>query len=74
MVFPLDVEANWHNPDNLQKVKPPLVIKNQSGRPKEPKRYQSRNEDPKSKNCGRCGSTGHNRDFCMAPLPRTQVE
>ncbi|PWA61860.1 hypothetical protein CTI12_AA368790 [Artemisia annua] len=72
MVFPLDEEANWHKPGDLQTVKPPLFPKNQSGRPKEPKRFLSKNEDPKSKNCGRCGATGHNRDYCMAPLPSTQ--
>lgn len=74
MVFPLDEEAKWHNPGDLQTVKPPLFPTKQSGRPKEPKRFLSKNEDPKSKVCGRCGVTGHNRDYCMAPLPNTQVQ
>ncbi|PWA81460.1 transposase, MuDR, MULE transposase domain protein [Artemisia annua] len=68
MVFPLDEEANWHNPGNLQKVKPP-VIKRQAGRPKNSDRFPSKNEEPIVKSCGRCGIEGHTREACMQPVP-----
>ncbi|PWA71871.1 transposase, MuDR, MULE transposase domain protein [Artemisia annua] len=68
MVFPLDEEANWHNPGNLQKVKPP-VIKRQAGRPKNGDRFPSKNEEPIVKSCGRCGIEGHTREACMQPVP-----
>ncbi|PWA41890.1 transposase, MuDR, MULE transposase domain protein [Artemisia annua] len=48
MVFPFDEEANWHNPGNLQKVKPLLMIKNQSGRPKDKKMYSIKKRGAKS--------------------------
>lgn len=70
MVFPLPDEANWHNPGNLPKVKPPVMVK-QAGRPKNKDRFLSKNEDPKIKHCGRCGCKSHTRDACMQPLPRS---
>ncbi|PWA94666.1 hypothetical protein CTI12_AA058000 [Artemisia annua] len=71
MVFPLPDEANWHNPGNLPKLKPPVMVKQQSGRPKKKDRFPSKNEEPKVKQCGRCGCKSHTREACMQPLPRS---
>ncbi|PWA79213.1 transposase, MuDR, MULE transposase domain protein [Artemisia annua] len=71
MVFPLPDEANWHNPGNLPKLKPPVMVKQQSGRPKNKDRFPSKNEEPKVKQCGRCGCKSHTREACMQPLPRS---
>ena len=73
MVFPLEEEANWHNPGNLQKVKPPLMDKLPAGRPKNKDRIRSKNEEPVIKKCGRCGNEGHNRESCMQPVPSSKV-
>lgn len=73
LVFPLEEESKWVNPGNLQKVKPPLMVKRQAGRPKNKDRFLLKNEEPKVKKCGRCGTEGHTREACMAPLPRTEV-
>ena len=71
MVFPLPDEPNWHDPGNLPKLKPPLMGKRQSGRPKNKDRIPSKNEEPKVKQCGRCGCKSHTREACMQPLPRS---
>ena len=70
MVFPLPDESEWHNPGNLPKLKPP-VMKRQAGRPKNKDRFMSKNEEPKPKQCGRCGCKSHTREACMQPLPRS---
>ncbi|PWA93179.1 transposase, MuDR, MULE transposase domain protein [Artemisia annua] len=71
MVFPLPDERNWHNPGNLPKLKPPAMVKQQSGRPKNKDRFPSKNEEPISKQCGRCGCKSHTREACMQPLPKS---
>lgn len=73
MVYPLEIESEWHDPGNLQKVKPPLMDKRQAGRPKNKDRFPSKNEEPKVRKCGRCGTVGHTRASCMEPVPRKQV-
>ena len=73
LVFPLVDEADWVNPGNLQKVLPPVMVKRQSGRPKNKDRIRSKNEEPKENKCGRCGNKGHTRESCMQPLPRIEV-
>ncbi|PWA75821.1 hypothetical protein CTI12_AA215570 [Artemisia annua] len=71
MVFPLPDERNWHNPGNLPKLKPPAMVKQQSGRPKNKDRFPSKYEEPISKQCGRCGCKSHTREACMQPLPKS---
>ncbi|PWA82330.1 hypothetical protein CTI12_AA176610 [Artemisia annua] len=72
MVFPLPDQQNWHNPGNLPKLKPPVMVKKQSGRPKNKDRLPSKNEEPKVKQCGRCGRKSHTREACMQPLPKSE--
>ena len=73
MVFPLDEEANWHNPGNLQEVKPPLMNKRPAGRPKNSNRFPSKNEEKIVTRCGRCGIQGHTREACMQPIASLKV-
>ncbi|PWA65285.1 hypothetical protein CTI12_AA336100 [Artemisia annua] len=38
------------------------MVKQQSGRPKNKDRFPSKNEEPKVKQCGRCGCKSHTRE------------
>ncbi|PWA77755.1 transposase, MuDR, MULE transposase domain protein [Artemisia annua] len=62
--------TEWEKPDGLQIVKPPGVIKPQSGRPKNKNRIRSQGELPTPVTCTRCWQPGHKREACRQPLPK----
>ena len=72
-VYPLRDISEWSSPDNVQEVKPPVMSKRQSGRPKNKDRIPSQGEGPKKRNCGRCGNPGHNRRSCTEPVVQKKV-
>ncbi|XP_071700457.1 uncharacterized protein [Rutidosis leptorrhynchoides] len=69
-INPLDHISEWIDPGHLQTVRPPLVTKRQSGRPKSTARIPFQGEDKdnfKSKRkCSRCLEPGHTRSTCTA--------
>lgn len=65
--------SQWEAPDDLQTVLPPIIVKRQAGRPKKKDRIRSQGEEPKRKQCTRCGATGHDRGSCSMPLVTKKV-
>ncbi|PWA56355.1 hypothetical protein CTI12_AA419790 [Artemisia annua] len=70
LVYPVGSSTEWEKPDGLQIVKPPGVIKPQSGRPKNKDRIKSQGELPTPVTCTRCWQPGHKREACRQPLPK----
>ncbi|PWA68719.1 hypothetical protein CTI12_AA302420 [Artemisia annua] len=67
-MYPLKEMKMWSTPGDLQVVKPPYIVKRQSGRPKDNKRILSQGEEPRRYSCGRCGVVGHTRANCNMAL------
>ncbi|PWA90834.1 transposase, MuDR, MULE transposase domain protein [Artemisia annua] len=72
LIYPLGEYNSWELPTNLQVVKPPSMVKPQSGRPKNKDRIRSQGEEPRENSCQRCGSGAHTRGECSAPLPKNK--
>lgn len=70
---PVQDVSTWEGPDDLQRVLPPVIVKRQSGRPKNKDRIRSQGEEPKRKQCTICGATGHERGSCSMPLVTKKV-
>lgn len=73
LVYPVGEVSSWQCPSYLQVVKPPLMAKPQSGRPKNKDRIRSQGEEPVPVKCGRCGNVGHTRQSCRETLPKKKV-
>ena len=73
LVFPVGEVSSWQCPNYLKVVKPPFMVKPQSGRPKNKDRVRSQGEEPVPVKCGRCGNTGHTRKSCRETLPKKKV-
>ena len=73
LVYPVGESSEWEKPDGLQIVKPPGVIRKQSGRPKNKNRIASQGGVPTLVTCTRCWKVGHMRQSCMEPLPKRNV-
>lgn len=73
LVYPVGSSTEWEKPDGLLIVKPPGVIKPQSGRPKNKDRKPSQGELPTPVTCTRCWKPGHKRQACREPLPKHNV-
>ncbi|PWA84770.1 hypothetical protein CTI12_AA156180 [Artemisia annua] len=67
-MYPLKEMKMWSTPSDPQVVKPPYIVKRQSGRPKDNKRILSQGEEPRRYSCGRCGVVGHTRANCNVAL------
>ncbi|XP_071717843.1 uncharacterized protein [Rutidosis leptorrhynchoides] len=69
-INPLDHISEWIYPGHLQTVRPPLVTKRQSGRPKSTARIPFQGEDKDNfkfkRKCSRCLEPGHTRSTCTA--------
>ena len=72
LIYPLGEDDSWELPTNLQVVKPPSMVKPQSGRPKNKDRIRSQGEEPRVNSCQRCGSDAHTRGECNTPLPKNK--
>ena len=73
LVFPVGEVSGWQCPNYLKVVKPPVMVKPQSGRPKNKDRVRSQGEEPVPVKCGRCGNLGHTRQSCRETLPKKKV-
>ncbi|GJW72014.1 transposase, MuDR, MULE transposase domain protein [Tanacetum coccineum] len=73
IIYPLQDVSSWHTPHDLQVVLPPILCKNQPGRPKNKDRIPSQGEGWINNKCGRCGAKGYNRTACNVPLPKHQT-
>nr|GEZ85829.1 transposase, MuDR, MULE transposase domain protein [Tanacetum cinerariifolium] len=67
-----DLVQRWYcdRRDKYKVVKPPLMDKRPSGRPKSTNRIRSQGEKPVQIRCGRCGAHGHNRQSCRETMPK----
>ncbi|PWA65663.1 hypothetical protein CTI12_AA332450 [Artemisia annua] len=74
LVFPVGEVSSWQCPNYLKVVKPPLMVKPQSGRPKNKDRVRSQGEEPVPVKCGRCGNPGHTRKSCRETLPKKKAK
>ncbi|PWA48703.1 transposase, MuDR, MULE transposase domain protein [Artemisia annua] len=69
-MYPLKDIKMWSTPSDPQVVKPPYIVKRQSGRPKDNHRILSQGEEPRRYSCGRCGVVGHTRANCNVALKK----
>ncbi|XP_071727070.1 uncharacterized protein [Rutidosis leptorrhynchoides] len=70
-IQPLDHISEWVDPGKIPTVRPPLLQKRQSGRPKSTARIPSKGEDKdnfkSNRKCSRCLQYGHYRSLCPSP-------
>ncbi|KAH9658494.1 SWIM-type domain-containing protein [Citrus sinensis] len=73
-IYPVGTEKEWEVSEEVQsnEVLPP-VEKRKKGRPQKI-RIPSQGEEKLRRKCGRCGSRGHNRLTCSAPIPLSNNE
>ncbi|PWA66272.1 transposase, MuDR, MULE transposase domain protein [Artemisia annua] len=69
-MYPLKDIKMWSTPSEPQVVKPPYIVKRQSGQPKDNHRILSQGEEPRRYSCGRCGVVGHTRANCNVALKK----
>nr|GEX74078.1 hypothetical protein [Tanacetum cinerariifolium] len=70
LLYHVEEVSTWHSPNYLQVVKPSLMDKRPSGRPKSTNHIRSQGEELIQVTCGRCGSRGHNRQACRKTIPK----
>ncbi|KAH9783654.1 SWIM-type domain-containing protein [Citrus sinensis] len=73
-IYHVGTEEEWEVSEEVQSNEVlPLVEKRKKGRPQK-LRIPSQCEEKLSRKCGRCGSRGHNRLTCSAPIPLSNNE